>query len=55
VSRGARFLVLPVLGGICGGFRLGWPLSLLILAMAIIALLLIDYAMRRREPVEKPE
>jgi len=55
VSRGVRFLILPVLGGICGGFRLGRPVSLLILAVTIIALLLVDYAMMRREPVEKPE
>jgi hypothetical protein len=55
VSRGARFLILPVLGGICGGFRLGWPASLLILAVTIIALLLVDYATTRPEPVEKPE
>lgn len=49
------YLALPVLGGICGGFRLGWAVSLIVLAIALLALLTLDYAERKHKPVEKPE
>ena len=51
----SRFLILPVLGGICGGFRLGWPVTLPILGVAIITLLLSEYALAKRKRVERPE